>query len=430
MQSLIMTNFVSKVTRIVLAEIIAIGDELLIGQTIDTNSGWIAEQLNLLGIHVRQIRDISDDRDLIYAAIDESLSKADLVIMTGGLGPTRDDITKEVLCDYFNTDLVLNENILLEITRFFDDVGLKMLEVNKQQADLPRACEILPNARGTASGMWFEKEGKIVISMPGVPYEMKGIMLDHGLARISEYFHTPTIVHHTIHTQGIGESFLAEKVESWEDKLELNDVSVAYLPSPGMVRVRISARGDDELALKSKVAAYAEEFEKLVPQYVYGINGESLEKKVGEALIKSGQTLSTAESCTGGNIAHLITTVAGSSEYFKGSVVSYDNSVKISILGVEEKDIQMDGAVSKSVVEQMAVGVRDNLKTDWAIATSGVAGPGGGTEEKPVGTVWIAIASPSGVKSRRFKFGRNRSRNITMTSLSALNWLRIELLSA
>jgi nicotinamide-nucleotide amidase len=413
------------------AEIITIGDELLIGQTVDTNSAWMAEQLHLVGIRVNRIVSISDARDAIRNAIEDSFARADLVLMTGGLGPTQDDITKETLAEYFGTELVRNEEVHQGITAFFAARGKPMLEANDRQADLPRDAEILPNTRGTAMGMWFHKDGKTLVSMPGVPYEMKGIMTEHVLTRIRERFLTPVIIHRTVLTQGIGESFLAETISDWETALRNEGFSLAYLPSPGMVKLRISAYGvnGNEAEVQKRIAHYITELERRVPQAVFGRDKDTLASVVGALLVERGHTMSTAESCTGGTIAQLITAIPGSSRYFMGSVVAYSNASKTELIGVDPRIIAEHGAVSKEVVVQMAEGVRRSFGTTWAIATSGVAGPDGGTPEKPVGTVWIAVAGPRGNGAHKYTFGNSRDRNITLSAVTALNDLRKEILA-
>ena len=411
------------------AELITIGDELLIGQTIDTNGSWLAEQLNLLGITVSQISSIRDNREHIISSLQNAQSRSELVILTGGLGPTNDDITKSTLCEFFDSELVLNEQVLEKIEAYFNSRSLKMIKVNSDQAMLPNNCQFLRNERGTASGMWFKKDGVDFISLPGVPYEMKGIFLDEILPVLKAQYSISTVVNKTVKTQGIGESFLAEIIKDWEKKLIDSGLKLAYLPSPGIVKLRITAFGNNEAELSARIDDSIENLKKLIPKYIFGYEKDRIEEVVGQLLKEKGSSLSLAESCTGGNIAHLITGVSGSSNYFKGSVVAYSNDIKQQVLNVDPKSIQQNGAVSKQVVEQMATGVRNSFKSDYAIATSGVAGPTGGTKQKPVGTVWIAVAYNEGVVSKRFNFGNNRERNIQISSLSALNMLRLVLLN-
>lgn len=404
------------------AELITIGDEILIGQTIDTNSAWMGKELNALGIQVSQITSIKDERNAIRSAIlAAEKSAANIVLITGGLGPTKDDITKHVLCEYFETELVRNEEVLAKIQAFFKSRGREMLESNNMQADLPKACTVLLNDMGTASGMWFEKNDTIFVSMPGVPYEMKHLMSDRVLPKILERFELPAIFHKTIMTEGIGESFLVELIKDWENSLVAEEIAIAYLPSPGIVRVRLTAQGQNKATLEEKVLRKANELHQLVPQYIFGEDDISLEEALAAALKAKGKTIATAESCTGGYIAQLLTSKPGSSAFYLGGFVSYDNQVKIETLKVSKESIEDDGAVSKTVVEQMANGARNLLKTDFAIATSGVAGPDGGTEDKPVGTVWIAIASEKGVQAKKFLFEQNRERNIRRSAMAALS---------
>ena len=411
------------------AELITIGDELLIGQTIDTNGSWLAEQLNLLGITVSQISSIRDNREHIISSLQNAQSRSELVILTGGLGPTNDDITKSTLCEFFDSELVLNEQVLEKIEAYFNSRSLKMIKVNSDQAMLPNNCQFLKNERGTASGMWFKKDGVDFISLPGVPYEMKGIFLDEILPVLKAQYSISTVVNKTVKTQGIGESFLAEIIKDWEKKLIDSGLKLAYLPSPGIVKLRITAFGNNEAELGARIDDSIENLKKLIPKYIFGYEKDRIEEVVGQLLKEKGSSLSLAESCTGGNIAHLITGVSGSSNYFKGSVVAYSNDIKQQVLNVDPKSIQQNGAVSKQVVEQMATGVRNSFKSDYSIATSGIAGPTGGTKQKPVGTVWIAVAYNEGVVSKRFNFGNNRERNIQISSLSALNMLRLVLLN-
>ncbi|MFN0031599.1 MAG: competence/damage-inducible protein A [Flavobacteriales bacterium] len=411
------------------AEIISIGDELLIGQTINTNAAWLGEHLNLAGIRVQRTTTIGDSEQEIFQSLDESSSRVSLVLITGGLGPTKDDITKHTLCKYFDTKLEINEEALQRITGFFESRGLPMLQVNRDQAMLPASCTIIQNKRGTACGMWFQKGEVIYISMPGVPYEMTAMMEDEILPRLKAHFVQTDILHHTILIMGIGESFLAKKIEAWEEGLESDGIKLAYLPSPGMVKLRMSLYHmpdrplAEQLFERRKAELYA-----LVGEYIYGEGKETIQEIVGAMLRNEGATLCTAESCTGGYISHLITQVPGSSAYFKGSIVSYAEEIKISMLKLHSDTIEKYGLVSREVAEAMVVGVREEMATTWAIATTGIAGPDGGTEQNPVGTVWIAVAGPKGVVSEKFSLGRNRERTIHIASNYALNMLRKEIL--
>ena len=412
------------------AELITIGDEILIGQTIDTNSAWMGKKLNALGIQVSQITSIKDERSAIKTAlIAAEHSTANLVLITGGLGPTKDDITKHVLCEYFDTYLERNQEVLAKIQSFFKERGREMLESNNQQADLPKACTVLLNEMGTASGMWFERNNTIFVSMPGVPYEMKHLMSEHVLPKVQEIFKLPAIFHKTIMTEGIGESFLVEIIKDWETSLIAEDIKIAYLPSPGIVRVRLTAMGSETEPLQEKVLRKAQELHQLIPQYIFGEDDISMEESLGNLLKEKKQTIATAESCTGGYIAHLLTNRPGSSAFYVGGFVSYDNQVKIEVLKVDKDSIEEEGAVSETVVKQMANGARNLLKTDLAIATSGIAGPDGGTDEKPVGTVWIAVASSNGVTAKKFLFEKNRDRNIRRSAMAAMSMVRRVLLN-
>ena len=409
--------------------LISIGDELLIGQTVNTNAAWLGEQLNLMGYKVVAGVVIPDDENAILNALDELSIKADLIIITGGLGPTKDDITKHTLCNYFDTKLERNLVIEQQIVDYFNSRQLPILQTNKDQALIPSACELLPNSRGTASGMWFEKDEKIFISLPGVPYEMKGIITEIVIPKLLKRSNDDRIlVHKTIRTHGMGESFLAEVIKNWEDKLSHDDIKLAYLPSPGIVKLRLSLLGKNQKATILKLEGHIQHLQKIIPNQIYGYEDDTMEGVVGQLLSEKNETVSTAESCTGGAVAKMITSVSGSSAYFEGSIISYSNQIKINQLQVEEKTLNEYGAVSQQVVEQMAIGVRRNLNTQYGLATSGIAGPTGGTPEKPVGTIWIATAGPNGVKSKKLNLGYSRERNIHVTSLSVLNMLRLELL--
>lgn len=409
-------------------EIITIGDEILIGQIVDTNSAWMAQELNKIGAKVERITTISDGLDVIVNALREAQKTADVVLVTGGLGPTKDDVTKKALASYFNCGYTFYPEIADHIARLFARFGKEMSELNRLQAELPTACQPLQNDQGTAPGMWFENEDGVIVSMPGVPYEMKGLMRSQVLPLLKDKFNMPTILHRTILTMGMGESWLSERISDWEDELPA-EIKLAYLPSSGRVRLRLSAFGSDAQMLAAILESEVEKLLKLIPELVYGFDDDTLESVIGKLLIDANCTLSTAESCTGGMIAHKITSVAGSSKYFLGSVVSYANEVKMESLGVPEKSLQQHGAVSEEVVRQMAEGVRKKMKTDYSIATSGIAGPEGGTDEKPVGTVWIAIATPKLTIAKKYLFGHNRQRNIEISANTALNMLRKELIT-
>ncbi len=405
------------------AEIISIGDELLIGQVINTNAAWMGAEFSQAGIKIHQVTTISDDRNNILSALHEASRRVDLILITGGLGPTKDDITKVTICEFFNTHLVFNPDVYENIKKLFGSRGMQISELNRKQAEVPEACKPIENLNGTAPGMWFEKEGKIFISMPGVPYEMKAMITNTVIPELLERFNPGAIFHKTIMTQGIPESVLAQKIENWEDGLPKN-IKLAYLPQPGAVRLRLTAIGKDIKTLEQMIADEIGKLNKIIPNDISGFDDEPLNETIGKLLREKGKTLSTAESCTGGYIAHLITAVPGSSDYFKGSIIAYANEAKESMLGVRHQSLIKYGAVSEQVVKEMAEGARIKLKTDYAIATSGISGPGGGTDEKPVGTTWIAIATPEKTMVEHFLMGDHRERNIRKTAATALNMLR------
>lgn len=410
-----------------LAEIITIGDEILIGQVVDTNSAFLAAELNKAGIRVGQITSISDQRDPILNALDEAAKRAGLVVITGGLGPTSDDITKQILADYFHTKLVLKKEVLDHIRKLLTARGVEVNERNIRQAELPENCRLLHNASGTAQGMWFEKKGTVFISLPGVPFEMESIMKDFALPQIKEFFHIPPLRHITILTHGLAESAMALKIESWEKALPAS-VRLAYLPSPGILRLRLSCFDPE---LKNNMELLTEESAKLhtlIAEHIFGYDNDSIEEVAGRLLREKKRTLAVAESCTGGKIASLITSVPGCSDYFLGSVTAYSNTSKCAILGVNPVSIQSHGAVSQVVVEEMAHGVRERFGADISIATTGIAGPSGGSIEKPVGTIWIAIATGQTMRSEKLSLGEHRGRNINKAAVAALFMLRKELM--
>jgi nicotinamide-nucleotide amidase len=409
-----------------IAEIISIGDEILIGQVVNTNATWISQHLNEAGIQVGRVLAIADDAEEIKSALDNAFPRADVILLTGGLGPTKDDITKNTLCEYFNTSLVFHQPSFENIERLFAARYGKITGVNRRQAEIPATCTPLLNEQGTAPGMWFEREGKIVVSMPGVPFEMESIMEKHVLPRLTGLANEQIIVHKTVMTQGIGESSLAELIKDWEENLP-SYMKLAYLPQPGLVRLRLTARGESREMMISELNLQVEALKKLIPGIIYGYDDDMPEQVAGRLLKKTGKTLCTAESCTGGYLSHLVTSVPGSSEYYLGSVIAYSNPVKMSLLGVSESSLRDHGAVSEQVVKEMATGARLRFRADYAISISGIAGPDGGTAEKPVGTVWIALASESGITTKMFTFGEHRGRNIRRAALAALNMLREEL---
>jgi nicotinamide-nucleotide amidase len=409
------------------AEIITIGEELLIGQVINTNAAWLAERLNESGIMVKQVSVVSDTEPEILRILGETFERSPLILMTGGLGPTRDDVTKLALCRFFDTELVINEEVLEDIRAIFSRRNLSLTELNRQQALVPQGAKIVRNPNGTAPGLIFEKEGRICVAMPGVPYEMKAMVEDHILPELKKRQKQQFILHRTILTQGIGESFLSEIIADWENNLP-PFIKLAYLPSPGMVRLRMSASGTYERELKKALSGEEGKLAKLIPQYIWGFDRDTLEEVIGRLLTERGMTLSTAESCTGGFLAHKITSVAGSSAYFRGSIVAYSNDLKTRFLWINEKLISKHGAVSKEVVEAMALNGCEVMSSDFCLATSGIAGPGGATPEKPVGTVWIALAFKDKVKSKLLHLGDQRDRNIARASLAALAMLREKIL--
>lgn len=406
-----------------LTEIITIGDELLIGQVVDTNSAWMAQRLNEIGIKVKQISSVSDDESHILKALYEASLRADIILITGGLGPTKDDITKKTLCKYFKTGLKFDEESFKIIESIFISRGRQVTPINRLQAEVPENCTVLHNYQGTAPGMWFEQNEKIYISMPGVPSEMKGLMEKIVIPKIKERFPLVPIIHKTILTQGIGESYLSDLISSWEDNLP-SHIKLAYLPAAGMVRLRITAKGVDEEALLKEVNAEALKLKALIGEYIYGYENDRLEGLIGRLLRDQKKTISTAESCTGGFIAHKITSIPGSSEYYIGSIVAYANEIKVNELDVDFHIFEKYGAVSEEVVKSMASNVRKKFKTDYSIACSGIAGPDGGTIDKPVGTVWIAVSNAEKTITRKLQLGTNRERVILETAQHTLNVLR------
>ncbi|NLM93557.1 MAG: competence/damage-inducible protein A [Bacteroidales bacterium] len=405
------------------AEIITIGDELLIGQVINTNAAWMAERLNEAGIAVKQISVVSDTEAEISRILADAFGRSGLILMTGGLGPTRDDVTKLALCHYFQTGMVLNEEVLEDVRALFSRRNYPLTHLNQQQAMVPANATVIRNPNGTAPGLWFEQDGHICIAMPGVPFEMKAMVDDQIIPELKRRRKDQYILHRTVLTQGLGESFLSEIISGWEDRLP-PFISLAYLPSPGVVRLRMSAKGPDEAALKEALEEEEQKLRSLIPQYIWGYDRDTLEEVVGRLLTDKGLSLSTAESCTGGFLAHKITSVPGSSAYFKGSIIAYANELKRRFLWVDEKILEKHGTVSREVVEIMALHGCQVMSSDFCIATSGIAGPSGGSPEKPVGTVWIAVAFREQVTSKLLHLGDQRDRNITRATLAALALLR------
>ena len=405
-------------------EIITIGDEILIGQIVDTNSAWMAVELNKAGFQLAQITSVHDEADHIKKALDEALLRADVVLMTGGLGPTKDDITKQTLCEYFGTKLVFNPEVLENIQQIYHTRQSVMNELTKSQAMVPEKCTVIQNRAGSAPITWFEKEGKVIVSMPGVPLEMKKVMSEEIISRLQKHFKTPAIIHKTVQVYGIPESQLALRLTEWENSLP-EYLHLAYLPNFGIVKLRISGAGQDKYKLEEAINQQVETLKSILGESIFAYKDKPVEKIIYEKLKSSGLTVSTAESCTGGNIAHRLTLIPGISDCFKGTVVAYHNELKINMLGVSAQDIEQYGAVSSQVATQMAEGARKVMQTDLAVATTGIAGPTGGTYEKPVGTIWISVSSPERTITRSFNFGQFARENFiersTMAALMMLN---------
>lgn len=410
------------------AELLTIGDEILIGQIINTNAVWMAKELNSIGVSIKQITSVSDDKVHIIEALDAALNRADVVLITGGLGPTKDDITKTTLCEYFNVGLKKEERVIDFIKENFVKRGIQFLPVHEQQAMILENSEILFNHNGTAPGMWIEHEGKIIICMPGVPFEMKGIMSKYVLPKLKTQFQLPFIIHKTLVIIGLPESTLADMIAEVEDSLP-GHIKLAYLPNFGLVRLRLSGIGKDKNILHGAIEDYASQILEIIPKENIGATEDlKPEEIIGKLLTNTKQTLAIAESCTGGYISHLVTTVPGSSEYFIGSLIAYSYQIKINNLGVKAETLEKYGAVSEECVREMVEGIKKNFKTDFAISTTGIAGPGGATADKPVGLVWIAVAGPHGIVTRKIIANGERINVIERTSLIALDMLRREIL--
>jgi nicotinamide-nucleotide amidase len=415
------------------ASIITIGDELLIGQVIDTNSAWMAQELNKAGIRVARRVAVGDVWDEIWNALNEESKHSPIILITGGLGPTSDDITKPLLCKYFGGRLVIDEGAKQNVINIFTKLNRPIIERNLLQAEVPNVCTVIENKRGTAPGMWFEKpapttfggeEKKIIfVSMPGVPHEMKGMMEDDVIPQLSKQFKLPYIVHRTLLTAGVGESFLAELIQDFETALP-SHIKLAYLPNYGMVRLRLSTSGFNKTAIENEIEIHFTQLQQLVSNYLVTTQDEPLQNVVGKLLLAKKQTLCTAESCTGGYIAHLLTSIAGSSVFYDGSVVSYSYSAKEDLLGVNHQTLLTKGAVSEEVVIEMAKGALQNIKSNYVIAVSGIMGPGGGMPEKPIGTVWVAIGNKQKIETQKLHFRFDRERNIQLTAAATLNLLR------
>lgn len=406
--------------------IITIGDEILIGQIIDTNSVSIAKHLNAAGIVVGDKISIGDNGTQISQTIERELASSDVIIITGGLGPTKDDITKTTLCEMFQSRLVRNDAVAEHVRRMLTSRGIEYNTLNQGQSMVPEGCTVLFNAHGTAPGMWFEREGKVIVSLPGVPFEMEHLMNDEVMPRLKAHFSLRQIVHRTLITSGLAESMLASAIERWESALPPY-LKLAYLPSPSIVRLRLSAYEVDGKSVGEEIEHQFEELRTIIPDYIVGYETATMQEIVHRTLIERGATLATAESCTGGMIASRFTAMAGASAYFLCGVVSYSNAAKHDILGVSSTDIEQYGAVSEQVARQMAEGARRTAHADYAIATTGIAGPSGGSEEKPVGTVWIAVATPEHTVAVKRNCGTDRGQIIDRASAFAIAMLRDEL---
>jgi nicotinamide-nucleotide amidase len=424
----VLAFFLPNILMRMLTEIITIGDEILIGQIVDTNSAWMAQELNAIGVKVHQITSVSDSPAHILEALAAAEKSVSLVLITGGLGPTKDDLTKKTLAEYFGSEMHLDEDVLAHLSVILAHRGLRMLELNRDQAIVPDCCEVLLNKVGTAPGMWFERGGVVFVSMPGVPNEMKWLITEKVLPRVVSHFSRPAIVHKTILTYGLPESALADRISAWEDALP-SYVKLAYLPGGGAIRLRLSANGDSGEVISAELERLTDGLKLLIPELIFGYGKDTMELVVGRLLRAKNAHLATAESCTGGRIAHLITSVPGSSEYFVGSVVAYHNRIKENVLGVDNELLTTHGAVSEEVVLAMAANVCKLMGAEYSVAVSGIAGPGGGTDLKPVGTVWIAVAGPEFCVAKHFVFSNIRERNIHWASMAALNLLRLQLIA-
>jgi nicotinamide-nucleotide amidase len=399
--------------------LVTIGDEILIGQIVDTNSAWMAQRLNEIGLQVDKIYSIPDTEEAILRTLKRASIVTDIIMVTGGLGPTNDDITKGTLLKYFDDILVRNEEILKNIKHLFQTQGRRINSLNEKQSDIPSKCKVLINPIGTASGMWFNENKKDFIFMPGVPNEMKGIMNNHVLPRLQTQFNPGYFIHRTILTQGMPESILSEKLADWENSLG-PEVKLAYLPSDTRVRLRLSAKGEDHSSLELLIESAIQRLYLLIPDHIYGENQDSIENRLGVLLTEKKLTISTSESCTGGYLSHLITSVPGSSKYFKGGVLAYDEEIKKEVLGVSPQTLSTHGVVSAEVVKEMAQSVRKIMGTDLALSTTGILGPTGGSNDIPVGVVWAGIAGPMGVKAIRYQFGSDRNWNMRRVSSTLL----------
>ena len=403
--------------------ILSVGDELLIGQVINTNAAWMAQQLNLQGFQVGEVLTVEDQLLPIQSGVNRAFESADIVLMTGGLGPTKDDVTKKALADYYDVGFVFSQETFDRIVKMFERWGRSYTDAHRQQCLMPQNAQLLTNKMGTAPGMWFESAGKVLVSMPGVPYEMQYLMEYEVLPALKKTFPSQPIVHRTVLTVGEGESRLAERIKDIEEALPEN-ISLSYLPNLGQVRLRLSGTGKDEAQLTKAVEAEVAKIESRVSEFIFGYETETLEEKLGELLKARQWTLATAESCTGGYLAHRITSIAGSSAYFMGSVIAYSNAIKKQLLDVKEVTLENHGAVSEETVKEMVAGTLKYLGTDLAIAVSGIAGPGGGTPEKPVGTIWLAVGNKDRTVTKLLHAGKDRLKNIEYTAVHGMNLIR------
>ncbi|MEB2785942.1 competence/damage-inducible protein A [Algoriphagus persicinus] len=410
--------------QVVRAEIIAIGDELLYGQIVDTNSHWISQKLDLMGVKVVRKTTVGDDRKDILAAFASAEARADIILITGGLGPTQDDLTKPLMAEYFDSPIIENPAAVEAVTEFFRKRGRELTPLNLLQGHLPSCCTYVPNVVGTAPGMWFERKDTYWMSMPGVPHEMKKLMTDFVLPKLPTLFPLPVIVHRMVKTVGIGESWLADLIRDWENALPKN-IRLAYLPSIGHVKLRLTGFGTDKIEIENDIQKQIDLVLPRIEKYVYGYDSETLESAIGKLLTINKKTVALAESCTGGYISHLITSISGSSSYFQGAVVPYHNQFKNEIIQVKNDTLLAFGAVSEEAVKEMSTGVRELFQSDFGLASSGIAGPDGGTEEKPVGTVWIACARQGLVETKKLQLTQDRILNIQLTAVAVLNLLRI-----
>lgn len=409
--------------KTITATILTIGDEILYGQITDTNSQWISAELDKIGIKTIRKVSVGDQETEILEGLAYGEMMSDIVLITGGLGPTKDDITKRTICDYFGDKLILNESVEAHVRGFFEKRGRPFTDLNRGQAFVPSTCEIVFNQNGTAPGMWFSKSGKVFVSMPGVPFEMKAMVKETVIPKLISTFNTPIIFHKIIQTVGIGESFLAEKISAWEDQLP-SHIKLAYLPSSSMVKLRLTGFGNDKITLEKDIMNQVFSVLPTIEKHVFGYDDDTIESVLGKYLLKDNKTIATAESCTGGMVAATLTSVPGSSGYYFGSVIAYSNEIKINELGVNPDTINTFGAVSEETAKEMAEGVRKKLNTSIGISTTGIAGPGGGTEEKPVGTVWVAYSDERRTVARKLQLGKLRDVNIRMSVISCLNMAR------